>query len=481
MKKQIKYFKNVLGASLMEVIFVLGIMAVLSPVVIKFAFKDLADVRYLNLAKQLKELIKSLTGYASSERDSWNKESESIGLDSLQKYGLENTISEDILKNLSLKYVKGEDDSFALYGVVDMTSFGLDAISFNKTLLYVENNVGYVVSGEKCGDCTSVYCACATNGNWGVDYSKISSNGESTPASGKRLAVVRIDDSLIEKEYESTVYLYRNKSGAGLNEMGRDLFLGEDDGAGSTNKMYDVKNVKEVNAVTVTGLSGGTEESPSVQNLPLLKAKKGTISSGVTVNGSIFFKETATHSLTLNGAKIFVPKIIFEKATVLSDFIATNASLLIGDLGNYKPKITVAALTALEYIDLQNLVFTHLVKGSGTLNIYGLEEIDGNLGVEREAKSRLRVEVPNVKVANLKTKVLSVNNNAVQTDNGNIRFQEGVIYFKSDMKLHLYDIKGATNGRDVRDLINEFNKGTTGSGNSIRCKLLRYTTPGSSC
>ena len=38
MKKQIKKFKDVVGASIMEVILVLGIMAVLTPVVFKFTF-----------------------------------------------------------------------------------------------------------------------------------------------------------------------------------------------------------------------------------------------------------------------------------------------------------------------------------------------------------------------------------------------------------------------------------------------------------
>ena len=53
-----KKYKNDLGISLLEIVFALGIMASLTPLVVKFAFKDLSDIKYLNLAKKIKQLTK---------------------------------------------------------------------------------------------------------------------------------------------------------------------------------------------------------------------------------------------------------------------------------------------------------------------------------------------------------------------------------------------------------------------------------------
>ena len=68
--KNKQYFHDS-GASLLEVILVLGIMAILTPVVMKFAFKDLAEIRYLNLAKQIKQVEKSLAAFSSTKRSDW--------------------------------------------------------------------------------------------------------------------------------------------------------------------------------------------------------------------------------------------------------------------------------------------------------------------------------------------------------------------------------------------------------------------------
>ncbi len=469
-KRKVKYYlKDVVGASLMEIIFVLGIMAVLAPVVIKFAFKDLADVRYLNLAKQLKELVKALTAYTSSERDNWTGASGEVKLTDLSKYGLETVVDENLLNNLSLKYVKGDDDSIVLYGVVDMTPFKLDAISFNKTLLYAENNIGYVVTGEKCGDCSSSYCACSINGNWGVNYSEVAKDG-SSPSDGKRLAVVRIDDSLLEKEFESSIYLYRNKSGAGLNEMGRDLFLGDD--GKPVAQLHDVKNVKDLNVRTVAGLAQTTEGSTSVNYLPLMKAKKGSVAGEIEVKGSIYFKQVADHSWNFTSAKLLVPEIIFKEVTVLGNFVADNALLLVLSLGNYKPQIKVAGLTSFNQIDLQNLEFTNLISDDmNKLNIYGLEHPEGSMNFveEKTSKSRFKVEAPNIEVQNMNAKILNINSNYVSA--GKFDLKSGKIRHtvNSAPTITVYDIKG-TSGKQIWSLLSSFDNGNT----NIRTKINEY-------
>lgn len=477
MNKSMKKFKDVLGASLMEVILVLGIMAVLTPVVMKYAFKDLGDVKYLNLAKQFKQLIKSLSAYTSSERDSWTSQNGEISISDLDKYGLTDTIEKTIVDNLSIRYVKygeGDDSRFALYGVVKMEPFHLDPISFNKVLGYVGDHIGYVVNGEKCGSCSGTVCACAINGNWGVNYSDTVTN-VSNVKNGDLIAVVRIDDALLEDEYDSTIYLYRNRNDSGLNEMNRDFYLGSNE-----LNMNDVKNVKEVNAQTTSGLATIGGESAVVNKLRLLKSKAGNIAGDIQVKTSIYFKEASTPVLNFVGAKIFVPKIIFEKSTELANFMFSNAYLMMGDLGSYKPKLTVNNLTTLENIDLQTLSVTTLTSDDfNKLDVYGFDEEKGGLDSDMDKElSKLRVEAPNVDITNMNAKIININNHYMQSSNGKISFRDGIISFSDNVEpnIELYDLKGNPEIRSVWGLISKFEAGTTGTSNdcTIQKKFNRY-------
>ena len=457
----------------MEVIFVLGIMAILTPVVMKYAFKDLADIKYINLAKQFKQLIKTLSAYTSSERDNWTDVSGEIKKVDLEKYGLTDAIDKTILDNLSVKYIKSGDDNFVLYGVVNVKPFNLDAVSLNKTLLYVEDHIGYVVNGEKCGSCTSPSCVCAINGNWGVNYSDVVKDAGNAP-DGAQIAVVRIDDALLEDEYDSTIYLYRNRNDSGLNEMNRDFYLGSD-----KNNMNEVKEVKEVNAQTVMGLASAVGGVGNVDKLALLKAKTGSVAGNIEVKGSIFFRNASMPTLNFSSAKIFVPKIIFEKSTELADFIFSNAYLLMEDLGNYKPRIQVDNLTTLANVDLQSLsVINFMTDDLNGLDVYGFDEGVGVLNSDSDKQqSRLRVEVPNVDIKTMNAKIINVNNHYMESKDGKVAFANGIISFSSNAApvINLYDIKGSANIISVWGLIGKFEEGTTSNNSgSLRKKLNEY-------
>lgn len=480
-----KYFRNISGASLMEVIFVLGIMAVLTPVVIQFAFKDLADVRYLNLAKQLKEVIKTLSAYASTERDTWVKDSGVIKTtdagvgEGLAKYGLVDSIDEKLFKNLSLKYVKNGDDKI-LYGVIDMSDFQLDAISFNKTLLYVGDNIGYVVSGEKCGECSSNACACAINGKWGVNFSEASNIG--TPGNKKLYAVIRIDGSLIEDEYSSEVYLYRNRVDNYANTMSRDL----DMGANSLNRsdFKDIKNVKGIDATFVGGIPVGSGSGAVVENLKALNSINGTFSGVLNVLDSIYFlstgvvdesgKETSKSVLNFVApTKILVPKIVLKKQTQLSELSLPNAYLLMFQGETVKPGIK-AKDVELRNVDLQNLSLISSdsdFNNSKKLDIYGFDEEHGPYNAENESSenyvrnSRIRAEIPNVNAKNLNVKIININGgNYIESKNGLIKFQGGKILLGTGAKVNIYNLKGHSPKslfniiQDLNGILNEITK-----------------------
>ena len=214
------------GASLLEVVLVLGIMAVITPVVMKFAFSDLADVRYLNIANQLKQFTKAAMAFAASKRSEW-KNGE-VGeftarefTDILEEAGLKESVDEKMLDNSKFRYIKsadvekeGDEGSLVAYLLVDMSEFGLSFANFRKTLLFVGDNVGYVTD-ETCGTCVnSGRCVCGINGEWADTYYNASgiqgSSGNAVKGAASFVgdergmneeltAVIRIDDNMLEK------------------------------------------------------------------------------------------------------------------------------------------------------------------------------------------------------------------------------------------------------------------------------------------
>lgn len=427
---KLKKYKSEIGASLMEIILVLGIMAVLTPVAMKFAFKDLGDVKYLNIAKQLKQVLKSLSAYASTERDNWAVGSGIVSVNNLDSYNLTDTIDEEIVDNLTMKYVKTADDKVNFYGVIKMNSFPLEELSFRKTLMYVGDNVGYVIAGEKCGTCTSNTCVCSINGDWGIDYSEVSSVAFKN---GDLVAVLMVDDNLLEDEFSSKLYLYRNsQGGTDGNVMKRSLIMGN----------FDIKNIKDI---FVNYLFGKTDEEALLE----VKATTGNFSGPVNILNAIILGEEAGITFS-NSASIFVPEVNFFASSLLGEFSAPNAVLKKSvSTSSYRPKLNVETEASFDKVEVQNLKFRN--EANTALNVSGYETTG-------TADSKLKVETPNLRVSGtLSAKIVNVNNKQIRSGDSGVYTSGGkIIFSNASPNVVVYNIKGSSGSVSLFSKISEF-------------------------
>ena len=308
--KKFKKYKHDLGISLLEVIFALGIMASLTPVVVKFAFKDLSDIKYLNLAKKIKQLTKSVVAYSAKIRNDWgNDTSGVITKENLNSLHLaDDVVDSQIINNSYIKYIKDNRGEVNVYGVVDLNGYSLDQDKFKKTLLYVEDNIGYVVD-DVCGACVHAPCVCSINNDWAISYNDISSE-HTDKIEDKLLAVVRIDENLLRKDYLKDFYLYRNSQGGDTgNVMQRDLSLGGN----------SLKDIVTLFTQSVSGKNGDTE-------LIKFKTIEGKFFNNISIKDSFIFSDGIVLTF-LNNSIVEALNIYFQRPVTFDNFSAANAIL----------------------------------------------------------------------------------------------------------------------------------------------------------
>lgn len=452
LKNRFKKFKNVCGVSLLEIVLALGIMAVITPVVMKLVFKDLSDVKYLNISKQLKQFIKSLSAYASTKREDWAVNSfGNITKANFASYGLEDTVDSQILDNVSIRYTKDADSKVVVYAVINMNSFPLDAVSFKKTLMFVGDNIGYTLS-DSCGSCTTKSCVCGINGDWGATYAEVT-GGEGTFSDSDLIAVVRIDDTLIENEYSSSLFLYRNsQGGTSGNVMGRDLSLGG----------HDIKNIKDI---YVNNLFGKNESTPLIT----LNADNGEFDGSVSILNAIIFDDEAELEFS-DGAFVFAPEINFLADTYLYEFSAPNATLARAPSSNsYASKIDVDRSVKLGTLQVQNLSFSSLTNSGLVINDNETSSSASSFIVS----SQLKVDVPNLSIGNLRTKVLTVNNYPIYSNLGTASFSSsgGVMSYSTVPTVVVNNIPGSSAGVNIFTKISEFSEAVGTLTTSIKQRM----------
>ncbi len=436
---------NDLGASLLEIILALGIMAILTPVAMKLVFKDLSEVKYLNLAKQMKQLEKSVAAFASTKRSDLVVGSANIEKTAdFQNLGLADSIDSNIYENLSMRYKKSADKTLdngnkisgelVFYAVVDMANFGLTLDTFKKTLLYAGENWGYAISGEKCGECTSDSCVCNITGDWGVNFSDVS---DKTVNNDSQIAVLRIDDTLLEKEYASEYYLYRNSQGS--NVMERNLYLGE---GSDVNNWYDIKNIKEITLNTLWG---------QAENQYLKKVKADSlelIADKITILSNIILSK----ELSVSTKKyILVPIVNFLVKTNISYFSFPNAVLKVDNSNSgYRPTV-FANKTVFEKVEVQNMKFSKPISSSTAGDLAGTVSIN-----EGDDTSKLKVELPNLTSNNLITRIINVNNKELKTSDAKIYTAKGKLMLSNNIPINIHNIHGSTPSVNLFNVMSTF-------------------------
>ncbi len=393
--KKFKKYKNDLGISLLEVIFALGVMASLTPLVVKFAFKDLSDIKYLNLAKKVKTLTKSIVAYSAKTSGSWQNDSNgTITAENLDSLHLgENVVDKEMLDNSYIKYIKSVNGGVNVYATIDMNNYSLTPDKFKQTLLYVENNIGYVVD-DVCGSCAKAPCVCSINNDWAIEYNAIASQ-DIQKVDNKFFAVVKVDDNLLKKDYLKDFYLYRNSQGGDSgNVMQRDLSLGG----------FDLKDIVTIFTQSLFGKNTATE-------LINLKVVEGKLFNNVNVATSIVLAKGLVMNF-LTDSIVEATNIYFQQPVVFQKFSAPSA-ILIKDEKSLKNQT----------IKANNVIFDSAASNysmqldSITVNneMQGMDrtEINGDLAV---------INAPHIQMdaGTVKTKIFNVNNQLKIGENGAI-------------------------------------------------------------
>ncbi len=388
---RLKKYKNDLGISLLEVIFALGIMASLSPLVIKFAFKDLSDIKYLNLAKKIKQLTKSVVAYSAKTRNNWqNDTTGAITLDKLNSLHLgEGVIDKQLLDNSYIKYIKDASGEVNVYATINMDGYSLDPDKFKKTLLYVEDNIGYVVD-DFCVGCTKAPCVCSINNDWAIEYNMIAEE-PTQKIEEKMLAVVRVDENLLRKDHLKDFYLYRNsQGGANGNVMKRDLSLGGND-------------IKDIVTLFTESLFGKDKDIELIK----FKAVEEKFFDNINIENSLVLKENLT--MTFLGTSIVEAlNIYFQYPVIFKSFSAPSA-ILIKDEKSLKDQSIKASKIIFagnnNSLSIEDIVADN-VNGSDSL------EINGELAI---------IDAPHIQMSGgdtAKTKILNANHKLKIGDTG---------------------------------------------------------------
>lgn len=420
--QKLRRYKNVLGISLLEVILALGIMSMLAPVVIKLAFKDLGDIKYLNLSKQLKQFTKSLAVYSSSKISSWHNGKTDITED-LKHSDMKDVINKKLLEKSKIVSIK-LNNKFVVYAKIDMSETFSDIALFKKTLMYAEDNIGYIVKDD-CGSCFATYCMCSINGDWGIKYFDVFDDDIDK---NNFIAVLRVDEDLLEKENKSKLYLYRNAQGGNEgNIMERDLLFDEANGK-------DIKNIKNIN---IQYLNSEAIDSSNINSQNLLSNTSNftqkIISNNVHFDGSnvvannVILTDDAYLHFNAIDSKIYVNNINFESIkTPNNDFIPST-------LGGLKVPNACLKKDSLSKNKDQNLIVDNLEARSidaRNMIIKDLNEQEINLkSISDKLKSAGVISIPSANIEKIKTTILNINN---LLDLGNLQISDGSFIYKKN-------------------------------------------------
>jgi hypothetical protein len=443
-KNKLYKYKNVSGLGVFEIIMAVAIMMIITPAVLKYSFKELFEVKYISIAKHLKKIEKSLLNYMSIEKQNWSAANSPGGISGnvkeklVEAYGLNTDIPKELTDGMQVKYKVEEatPDTPVVYAILDMSKLGFDEMAFKQTLLYAGDNVGYKEDAQ----------AYSITGAWSD-----SMDDNMTNLSGDRIVVIRVDDTNLEDEYQSQIYLYRNdQGGAEGNQMRVDFDLNG----------YSIRNFGLIDANNVLASDGG--------DVSEIKFNKGTILGPTKIATSLILKGEGIVELIGNGviytqlleildckdcangvfsalAKLIVPKAILEAAIDTS-----RAKIIVGGNGSGVSKLVSLAVVALQFPRLNMLNYK-----STPLNIIPLGQGELNLDIPVSDITELKTDTITVKDGRIITRNQGLQVNFVVQDQDKV----GVILFNGNNNKVILNNVGddsSTLTYQLDDILNRF-------------------------
>lgn len=469
---KIKY-KNSSGLGVIEIILAIAIMMIITPAVMKYSFKELYEVKFINIAKQLKQIEKALLNYAAIEKQKWaNGASGSITKNVrelfVSDYGLVDDISPDITKDMKIKYSKNSDGQVNVFAVLNLDKLGLDEMEFKQTLLYAGDTVGFKEDNH----------AYSVTGAWSEPLSNILGNVD-----GTNVVVIKIDDTNLENEYASSNYLYRNNQGGEEgNKMRVNLSLGG----------YNINNFGTIEA---TNVKSSTNPSEYVSEI---KFNNGVFEGKTNILSSLILKGLL---LFTSGNYVKTPRVeisyLSNSFSVLKNLIAENAELQNASSASslsFQSGIIVDGVSNLEKLVVQNMQMSNL--GNNVSKSTPLTIKPRNYGTGGYESNKLRMEIGVSNIENLNVQTITVNNGAIVNTGGCVNTIDGILYIASQYSNYNNTLSGVTihdacstprnednpngcsskqlNKVNINTFLNRFNSGINDLSNKISNMVVVY-------
>ena len=409
-KRSLKY-KNSLGLGVIEIILAIAIMMIITPAVLKYSFKELYEVKYINIAKQLKQVEKALLNYAAIEKNKWNNGASGSIVENVRDlfvrdYGLDEDISPDVTNNMRIKYIKDGTGAVNVFAVLNLDELGLDEISFKQTLLYAGDTVGFKEDNN----------AYSITGAWSEPFANISQN-----INGDRVVVIKIDDTNLENEYSSSTYLYRNNQGGeDGNKMRVDLSLGG----------YSINNFGTIEASNLKSSSIKTGQVSEI------KFNVGKLEGNAEILTSIILKGILRFSPDIYVKTVKVEISDYSDGmSVLKEIKVPNAVLqnaTFSDVSSFHANVIVEGIATLSNLIVNNLQLSVLSGYNGAFT---------NLFIKQKENTKLRMEIAASSIDDLSTQTITVKNGYIMSSDGKFNTSNGIItinspYLFNGIKIH---------------------------------------------
>jgi hypothetical protein len=404
------------GMSVFEVVIAIGILTFVAPVVLRFGIKQLDDTRYLGLSKQVRQIEKALTNFAAAvKQGSPNNRAAEVRVKAREfledRYGLDPTVQTDLTDGMLLSYRKSNSGAVEVFALLDMSKYALGDTGLKQVLMYAGETSGYVEDGD----------AYSITGAWSVklgDITEMRFEGET-----KDMAVVKVDDSDLDKNYTSSLYLYRNSlGGADGSKMLVPLSIG-----GHSIRNLGNLFVRDFEARTVKFNEGAIDGVLEIKG-------------GFNIGGRFSFVDKAH----VNARHLYL-----HKENYLNNFVFPEGYLYIQE-GNARASISVEDTTQIAVISAAGISAGRIVDAEASIS--GLSE------------ASLVAEFGFITAPEVLARITSVQNGMVRSDIMNT--SGGQLNLKSGTELRLYNIKTnvaspLSDGLKVNDVQSRFNEKNT--------------------
>ena len=386
--------KSESGLSMFEIILVIGVLMLVAPVVLRFATRNVDDIRHMAISKNIKLVERSLMNYASSNRQAWAPGSSDEIRENARRllqdrFGLDPSVPEDLTHDMMIFRRKSMAGQIDIFAILDMSRYRLDDVALKQVLMHAGDTAGYIDGGE-------MY---SITGAWSAKLSDITKHEVFEPESK---IVLKVDDSMIDEEYASSLFLYRNPlGGQDGSTMLVPLSLGG----------HDIRNV---GSLFVGELSAGS-----------IKFNEGVIEGAFEITNGL---NVDSRFNFMGQSQVEVRRLYLNRENTINNLYFPDGYLLMQE-GNTRADISVGDTASMALLEVVGLSFSRFSEAKASIS-----------GLSSAGESALVADFGYAQAGTLAARIFSVQNGVIRSETMTAGM-DGRIRFAGMHEVRLYNIK----------------------------------------